>query len=133
MKRNGMISLIGIALLALIFLNGCAAQAAEPDMIAAVTETGQPVPEAAVEQPSAEQPVPTQPAAGKLTADEAKAIALNHAGLTEDQVTGLRTEYDVDDGIPEYEVEFRQGKTEYDYEIHAETGEIRSWDKDLDD
>lgn len=133
MKRNGMISLIGIALLALIFLNGCAAQAAEPEMIVAVTETGQSVPEVAVEQPSAEQSVPTQPAAGKLTADEAKDIALNHAGLTEDQVTGLRTEYDVDDGIPEYEVEFRRGKTEYDYEIHAETGEIRSWDKDLDD
>lgn len=116
MKRNGMISLIGIALLALILLNGCAASAAEQ------------LPEVIISQPQV-----AESAAGQLTADEAKAIALNHAGLTENQVTGLRAEYDVDDGIPEYEVEFRQGKTEYDYEIHAETGEIRSWDKDLDD
>ena len=29
-----------------------------------------------------------------------------------------------------YDVEFYQGDLEYDYEIHAVTGEILSWEKD---
>ena len=69
----------------------------------------------------------------KISAAEAKSIALSHAGLTEAQVKGLRAEYDRDDGRPEYDVEFRVGRTEYEYEIHAETGKILSWDKEIDD
>jgi len=68
-----------------------------------------------------------------ITADEAKAIALKHAGLSESKVTGLRAEYDVDDGVKEYDVDFRSGDYEYDYTIHAETGKIISWDKEYDD
>ena len=71
--------------------------------------------------------------AAKRTAEEAKAAALKHAGLTASQVKGLRAEYDVDDGVPEWEVEFYADGMEYDYEIHAETGKIRSWDKERDD
>ena len=33
----------------------------------------------------------------------------------------------------EYEVDFRVDCWEYDYDIDAQTGEIRSWDKDWDD
>lgn len=69
-------------------------------------------------------------AAPALTAEEAKAIALEHALLTADQVTHLRAEYEIDRGIPHYDVEFDQGRFEYDYEIHAETGEILSFEKD---
>lgn len=65
-----------------------------------------------------------------ISQEEAQRIALEHAGLKADQVTGLRVEYDVDDGVPEYDVEFHQGHWEYEYEIHAETGEIRSYDRD---
>lgn len=72
----------------------------------------------------------TTPTGKVITAEEAQSIALKHAGLTADQVTGLRAEYDMDDGVPEYEVEFRQGNWEYEYEIHAQTGEIRSYDRD---
>jgi len=39
----------------------------------------------------------------------------------------------VDDGIPEYSVEFRHDGWEYDYEIHAQTGKILDWDKERDD
>lgn len=67
-----------------------------------------------------------------ITADEAKAIALKHAGLSESKVTGLRAEYDVDDGVKEYDVDFRSGDYEYDYTIHAETGKIISYDKEYD-
>ena len=64
---------------------------------------------------------------------EARDIALKHAGLTANQVSRLRVEFDYDDGVPEYEVDFVYDGFEYDYEIHAETGKILSWDKDRDD
>ena len=66
--------------------------------------------------------------AAALTQTEAEEIALLQAGFKADQVTGLHTEYDVDDGIPEYEVEFFQDGWEYDYTIHADTGEVLSYD-----
>ena len=80
-------------------------------------------------------PVETMPPASSvhtaaLTKEEAQAIALKHAGFTEDQVSHLRAEYDMDDRTAEYDVEFREGRWEYEYEIHAETGAILSFEKD---
>lgn len=81
-------------------------------------------------------PIPTSnevpPAAvtAKLTKEDAEAIALEHAGLTADQVVGLRTKYEIDDGIPVYEIDFHVDRIEYDYTIHAETGEILEWEMD---
>ena len=66
--------------------------------------------------------------AAALTQTEAEEIALLQAGFKADQVTDLHTEFDVDDGIPEYEVEFFQDGWEYDYTIHADTGEVLSYD-----
>lgn len=65
-----------------------------------------------------------------LTAAEAEAIALAHAGFTADQITGLRSEYEIDNGIPHYDVQFRKGLQEYEYEIHAQTGAVLSFDRD---
>lgn len=65
-----------------------------------------------------------------LTAEEAQAIALEHAGFAPDQVSFLRTEPELRDHVPHYDVEFQEGRWEYDYEIHAETGEILSFEKD---
>ena len=70
---------------------------------------------------------------GSVTQEQAQSMALEHAGLTADQVDRLHTEYEVDDHIPRYEVQFDYDGWEYDYEIHAETGEILSYDKDLND
>ena len=70
------------------------------------------------------------PAAAAITAEQAQQIALEHAGFTADQVKFLRTDYEIDDGVPQYEVEFHQDRWEYDYEINAETGAILSYDKD---
>lgn len=80
-------------------------------------------------EPSGTTQSTTAPA---LTREEAEEIALKDAGLTADQVTGLHTEYDVDDHIPEYDVEFHHGGWEYDYEIHADTGEILFKDKEAE-
>lgn len=65
--------------------------------------------------------------------EKAKQIALEHAGLKESDVKHLFVELDFDDGILRYEVDFRQGKFKYDYDIDAKTGEILSYDKDIDD
>ena len=81
--------------------------------------------------PAPSAPAPTE--AARITKEEAIAIALADAGFTEDQVTKLRTEFDYDDGRPEYEVDFHQGGFEYDYEIDAATGAILSRDKDRED
>ena len=81
--------------------------------------------------PAAAQPAET-PAVQELTAEEAQAIALEHAELSADQVTGLKAKKDRENGVLVWEVEFRSGDYEYDYEIHAETGEVVKWDKEFD-
>ena len=79
--------------------------------------------------PKTNEPTERAPAQ-ELTREEAQAIALAHAGFTADQVTGLRTHRDHDDRTPTYEIEFRVGRTEYEYELHAETGRILDFDRD---
>lgn len=71
---------------------------------------------------------PTDPV--MLTAQQAKEIALAHAGLTADQVRFLRADFDIDRGVPKFEVEFTHDRWEYEYDIHAETGKILSFEKD---
>ena len=103
------------------------------------------IPEAAAAPTRAPEPAPTQPAepepvqpsvpavteaAKQLTGEEAEAIALQHAGFTAGQVNYLRSQYEIDDRIPQYDVEFHEGRWEYEYEIHAETGAVLSFDKD---
>ena len=70
------------------------------------------------------------PASTRLTAAQAKAIALEHAGITADAIRFLRVGFDFDDGNPRYEVEFVSDSWEYEYDIHAETGAILSFEKD---
>ncbi|WP_130861927.1 PepSY domain-containing protein [Bacilliculturomica massiliensis] len=60
-------------------------------------------------------------------------IALAHAGLSESEVGGLKSEFDWEEGRPEYEVEFSRGKVEYEYEIDARTGEVLSFHRDGED
>ena len=68
-----------------------------------------------------------------ISKEEAKSIALTHAGISANDAPRLRVEFDYDGGRPEYEVDFHYGGYEYDYEIDAETGKIISWDKDWED
>jgi uncharacterized membrane protein YkoI len=65
-----------------------------------------------------------------VTGEKAAQIALDHVGLTENQVKRLRTDYEIDDGVGQYDVSFLAGDWEYEFEIHAETGRILSFDKD---
>lgn len=69
---------------------------------------------------------------GEITKEEAEKIALEHAGFTADSVLRLHTEYEMDDGVPEYDVQFDKDGWEYDYTIHGKTGAVLSYDKDKD-
>jgi len=62
--------------------------------------------------------------------DRAKSIALEHAGLTAGQVRFTHTRMGREDGAVVYEIEFRQGRTEYEYEIDAATGRILDFERD---
>ena len=64
--------------------------------------------------------------------DRALEIALEHAGVNESDITQQRVELSNDDGVKEYEVEFYAGNQEYDYDIDAATGDIRSYDSEIE-
>lgn len=65
--------------------------------------------------------------------DQAKSIALNHAGLSASDVTFSKAKLENDDGYTVYEVEFYHGGMEYDYTIEAYSGTILEYDSDWDD
>lgn len=73
-------------------------------------------------------------AAAAITEDKAKEIALSDAGVKESDTTYLVVKADTDDGVAVYDVEFyvAASKLEYDYEIDAATGKIRSKDQDAE-
>ena len=68
-----------------------------------------------------------------VTAEEAKQIALDHAGVNEADIRALELETDRDDGRTVYEFSWKVGWTEYDYDIDAATGEILSFSQETDD
>lgn len=69
-------------------------------------------------------------AADPVTKEGAEEIALKYLGLTRDQVKRLHTEYEIDDGVGQYDVGFISGDFEYEFEIHGETGNILSYDRE---
>ena len=68
-----------------------------------------------------------------IGAEKAKSIALAHAGLSAGEITEFAIELDHEDGRALYEVEFKGGGFEYDYEIDAMTGKIQKQEKEAED
>ena len=64
---------------------------------------------------------------------KAKSIALNHAGVSENEAYDMEIELDDEDGTLVDEVEFKSGNMEYDYEIDAASGAILKHEAELDD
>ena len=85
--------------------------------------------------PPAQSSQPAQPSgtAQDIGYAKAKSIALNHAGVSENEAYDMDIELDDEDGILVYEVEFKSGNMEYDYEINAATGAILKHESELDD
>ena len=65
-----------------------------------------------------------------ITKAEAKIVALKDAGLSEAEASALRTRLEFDDGRFQYEVDFYNNGTEYEYLIQAKNGEIIARDID---
>ena len=65
--------------------------------------------------------------------DKARDIALSDVGLSSSDVRALEVELDAENGKLVYEVEFKSGANEYDYEIDAKSGEIIKNHVEIDD
>ena len=77
---------------------------------------------------------PTAPSGGAdIGHAKAKSIALNHAGVSENEAYDMEIELDDEDGALVYEVEFKSGNMEYSYEINAATGAILKHETEIDD
>ena len=129
----------GIATSAAVENNTAAATTAQPAETqpapAATTAAQTEVPtQPAAPTQAATQPqtaAPTQAAASGISADRAKQIALSHAGVSGASFT--KVELDTDDGVRVYEIEFKVGNVEYDYDIDAASGAIISSSSEIDD
>ncbi len=68
-----------------------------------------------------------------ISRNEALAIAYADAGVTQSDVKRPKIETDREKGISVYEIDFKVGKLEYEYTIHAVTGEILEREVEDDD
>ncbi|MBQ7930695.1 MAG: PepSY domain-containing protein, partial [Clostridia bacterium] len=68
-----------------------------------------------------------------LTESEVLLTALEHAGVKAEDAYDLSVELDNEHGKAVYEVEFKSGAYEYEYEIDASTGDVLKFDKEFDD
>lgn len=90
--------------------------------------------EAAQNKPAVQKPAePANNQSSGITEEEAKSIALSHAGVAAADVSFVKSGLDWDDGQKYYDVEFytTDGK-EYDYEIDPATGKILDFDYDAE-
>ena len=84
--------------------------------------------------PPAQSSQPAQPSgSADIGYAKAKSIALNHAGVSENQAYDMDIELDDEDGKLVYEIEFKSGNMEYDYEIDARTGAVLKHEVERDD
>lgn len=63
--------------------------------------------------------------------ERAKQIAFNHAGVNGANARFDDQEFDVDDGVPHYELEFDVNGNEYEYDVHAVSGNILKFEHDI--
>ena len=98
----------------------------QKDLLAAVSISSE------TTKPSGQKPVPSG-TVQDIGYAKAKSIALNHAGVSENQAYDMDIELDDEDGKLVYEIEFKSGGMEYSYEINAATGAILKHEAEIDD
>ena len=99
----------------------------------ALTVSGKTIGEVAAEAPAPDAPAPEAPAPAYIGMDAAKEIALSHAGLSAADVRFEDAELDWERGKAVYELDFRSGRYEFEYEIDALSGEVLNFEKEIDD
>lgn len=65
--------------------------------------------------------------------DKARSVALQRAGVSSADVRWEESDFDLDDGVPVYELEFRAKGYEYSCDVHAVTGAVLDYDVERDD
>ena len=85
----------------------------------------------AVAEASAGTAQAEEPGDGQISLEKAKGIVLADAGLANGDVTFAKAKLDYEDGIAVYDIEFYTAAYEYEYEVNASTGGIRSKDKEI--
>ena len=98
----------------------------QKDLLAAVSASNE------TTKPSGQKPAPSG-TVQDIGYAKAKSIALNHAGLSENQAYDMDIELDDEDGKLVYEIEFKSGGMEYSYEINAASGAILKHETEIDD
>ena len=126
-----------VAVLLLAVLAGCQSFAEPAQQLRANTNApavqsqgGENQAPPATPSPAASAPIASS--ADYIPYEEAKAIALNHAGLNASEVRDLDVELDRDYGTLHYDVDFENGGYDYEYEIDATTGSVLKSRKERD-
>ena len=157
MKKKGIIRTAAVMLAAAAMFTGCsggkqqettqAAAAQETTAAAAETTAAETTAEetkaeetkaAETAAAEAETTAPAKaaiqvPAGGTITDRQALEIALQHAGVQESSISRQEIKMDYEHGKQVFEVGFHVGRTEYDYDIDAASGEILEFEVDTDD
>ncbi len=71
-------------------------------------------------------------ASSVISAQAARDAALAHAGLSASDVWELEVDEELDDDRPHYDVEFKSGNMDYEYEIDAVSGSVLHYEKERD-
>ena len=79
------------------------------------------------------KPAANQTSSSYIGEDAAKKAALDDAGFSKADVTELEAELDADDAQVHYDVDFKAGGKEYDYEIDAVNGKVLNHSSEVDD
>ena len=151
MKRKNMSILLALTLTASV-LTACSASNGQPPSqaqeIAQTQETAQETGQAAESAQPAEtaqgaEATQAADASGatvqgvqtgdSISADEAKSIALEHAGVAEGDLIAISITEERDDGMELYQVDFYTADKDYDYEIEKTSGQIMSIDTEIND
>lgn len=96
------------------------------------TQTQQPDSSQAQQSDSPSTQQPQQSTDTAVSLEQAQQLALQKAGLSDSEVTWKKLEQDEDDGRIVYELEFISGRTEYDCEIDAATGNFLKFEQEQD-
>ena len=89
--------------------------------------------EQTAQQPGESAQQPTQQEQAGTDRDGALAIALENAGVDEQDIYNVKVEQDSDNGIPIYDIEFETDYGDYDFEVAIADGRIVGADYEVDE
>ena len=113
--------------------SAAASESASAASAAAASESASAASESAAAASASAAAASTTAADAYIGEEAAKAAALEDAGLTASDVTELDADLDLDDAIIHYDVDFKSGGMEYDYDIDAVTGDVLTSSSEVDD